>query len=79
MAGSAEELMKLIRGGAKNGKASMEIEVEEEGTEGEEGEERNRHCLVRRHLPCLPPCLRRNPKRVRKCKAALMCSLVWAC
>ncbi len=39
MSVTAQELMKLIRGGAKNGKASMEIEVEKEGKEGEEGEE----------------------------------------
>lgn len=39
MSVTAQELMKLIRGGAKNGKASMEIEVEKEGKEGEEGQE----------------------------------------
>ena len=48
---SAEDLMKIIRGGAKgDGKASMEIEVEEEGTEGEEGMEK-KACFVRRSIP----------------------------
>ena len=63
MAVSAEELMKLIRGGAKNGKASMEIEVEEEGTEGEEGEEKKPALSGASSPPMSSPMSTPEPKK----------------
>ena len=76
---SAEELMKLIRGGAQDGKASMEIEVEEEGTEGEEGMEKKPALSGASSPPMSSPMSTPEPKKAKRCKAALMCSSVWAC
>ena len=63
MAVSAEELMKLIRGGAKDGKASMEIEVEEEGTEGEDGEEKKPALSGASSPPMSSPMSTPEPKK----------------
>ena len=61
---SAEDLMKLIRGGAKgDGKASMEIEVEEEGTEGEDGMEKKPALSGAASPPMSSPMSTPEPKK----------------
>ncbi len=61
---SAEDLMKLIRGGAKgDGKASMEIEVEEEGTQGEEGMEKKPALSGAASPPMSSPMSTPEPKK----------------
>jgi hypothetical protein len=60
---STADLMKLIRGGASDGKASMEIEVEEEGTEGEEGMEKKPALSGASSPPMSSPMSTPEPKK----------------